>query len=62
MNNPWDEITVPSANVKSKLVDHTHPIEISWAVNQEGQYLLVALFDDIKNNTVALYPCTKNIP
>ena len=56
MNNPWDEITVPSANVKSILVDHTHPIEISWAVNQEGQYLLVALFDDIKNPSIYEFP------
>ena len=55
-NNPWDEITVPSVNVKSKLVDHTHPIEISWAVNQEGQYLLVALFDKIKNPSIYEFP------
>lgn len=56
MNNPWNEITVPSANVKSKLVDHTHPIEISWAVNQEGKYLLIILFDEIKNSNIYEFP------
>ena len=56
MNNPWDEITIPSENVKSKLVDHTHPIEISWAVNQEGKYLLIILFDEIKNPSIYEFP------
>jgi len=55
-NNPWEQISVPKANVKSILVDHTHPIEISWAVNQAGQYLLVALFNEIKNPSVFEFP------
>ena len=56
MNNPWDKITVPSENVRSKLVDHTHPIEIFWAVNQEGKYLLIVLFDNINNPSIYEFP------
>ena len=55
-NNPWEHISIPKANVKSKLVDHTHPIEISWAVNQAGDYLLVALFNEINNHSIYEFP------
>ena len=34
--NPWQNISIPTQNIKAILVDHNHPIEISWAVNQEG--------------------------
>lgn len=55
-NNPWEEISIPKANVKAKLIDRTHPIEISWAVNQAGDYLLVALFNEIKNQSIYEFP------
>jgi len=55
-NNPWEKISIPKANVKAKLVDRTHPIEISWAVNQTGDYLLVALFNQIKRPSIYEFP------
>ena len=54
--NPWEEITVPSQNIKARLIDSNHPIEISWAVNQEGQYLLVLVFNNLENCSINDFP------
>ena len=54
--NPWEDITVPSQNIKARLIDSNHPIEISWAVNQEGQYLLVIVFNNLENCSINDFP------
>ena len=54
--NPWEDITIPTQNIKAKLVSSSHPIEIYWAVNQEGQYLLVLEFNNLKNCSINDFP------
>ena len=56
-NNPWKQISRPvKNNIKVILVDHSHPLKISWAVNSEGQYLLVFAFDKLENCSVNDFP------
>jgi hypothetical protein len=45
MNNPWDEITIPSKELSSRRVNAEHPVDLFWARNHIGQYLFVCEFD-----------------
>jgi len=54
--NPWQGISIPTQNIKAILIDHNHPIDISWAVNPEGQYLLVLAFKNLENCSINDFP------
>ena len=44
MNNPWEKITPPSEDVSARRVDHTHPLDLFWARDHLGHYLLIYEF------------------
>ena len=45
MNNPWDEIKIPSKEISGRRVNAEHPLDLFWARNHTGQYLFIYEFD-----------------
>jgi len=41
MNNPWEKISKPQKDLSARRVDHTHPLNLFWAKDHFGNYLLV---------------------
>jgi hypothetical protein len=41
MNNPWEKISKPQKDLKVRRVDHAHPLNLFWAKDHFGSYLLV---------------------
>ena len=44
MINPWEEIKQPAKDVSARRVDHKHPLDLFWAKNHLGKYLLIYEF------------------
>jgi hypothetical protein len=44
MNNPWDQIVTPLADVSARRIDHTHPLDLFWAKDHTGHYLFIYEF------------------
>ena len=42
MNNPWNSIPSPKANLNVLRVDETSSVDAFWAVGPEGEYLFLA--------------------
>ncbi|MEI8366352.1 MAG: PD-(D/E)XK motif protein [Parachlamydiaceae bacterium] len=45
VNNPWNTITPPSNDVSARRIDHTHPLDLFWARDFHGYYLLICEVD-----------------
>lgn len=45
MNNPWSAITPPNNDVSARRIDHTHPLDLFWARDFHGRYLLICEVD-----------------
>lgn len=45
MNNPWKAITPPINDVSARRIDHTHPLDLFWARDFHGRYLLICEVD-----------------
>ncbi|WP_192021946.1 PD-(D/E)XK motif protein [Shewanella sp. WPAGA9] len=41
MNNPWESITTPKADLSARRIDHKHPLNLYWAKDRLGRYLFV---------------------
>jgi len=44
MNNPWDEINIPSRDIFSRRVNASHPLNLFWAKDPYGHFLFVYEF------------------
>ena len=46
MNNPWDEINIPTRNIFSRRVKSDHPLNLFWARDPYGHFLFVYEFSN----------------
>lgn len=44
MNNPWNDIEIPSHEFNVRLVSNKHPLSLYWGKDARGGYLFVAQF------------------
>jgi len=44
MNNPWDEISIPSRDIFSRRVNASHPLNLFWAKDPYGHFLFIYEF------------------
>ena len=56
MNNPWVKIAPPSKDLSARRVDHEHPLNLFWARDHMGKYLLIYEFSEEVGVKVENYP------
>ena len=61
MNNPWEQITRPARDMSARRVDHTHPLDLFWAQDQQGHYLFVYDFDSEPDSKKVVLPDLEGI-
>ena len=44
MDNPWNNISLPSKDIAARRIDHTHPLDLFWATDHLGRYLFIFEF------------------
>jgi hypothetical protein len=49
MNNPWDEIKLPSKDVNARRIDPAHLLDLFWAQDHLGHYLFIYEFSSDEN-------------
>ncbi len=43
--NPWEEIQIPTHDIKSRRIDHEHPLDFYWSRDIYGRYLFYCKLD-----------------
>lgn len=61
MNNPWQRIKIPQKDVSALRIDADHPLDLYWAKDHMGRYLLVYEYPSNSNVIIKNPPSLEGI-
>lgn len=56
MNNPWDNINKPVADVAARRIDHTHCLDLFWGKDLYGKYLFIYEYEGQHDSRPRKFP------
>ncbi len=61
MRNPWEPIIAPTRDVSASRIDSEHPLDLFWAKDHKGRYLLVYEYPSNSNVIIKNPPSLEGI-